>query len=240
MLHRWTRNFDKWRVSALACTTIDHRLRSVQYVLKAQVRLVVLFRTLYHHKISDTCCRTLFQHTRHISTKDTMSLVVQNFHEACEEALNRQINLELYASYVYLSMAYYFDRSDVALEGLHKYFKKSSDEEREHAMKFMTYQNKRGGNIDLTNIANPPKNDWVSARDAMVTALELEKQVNESLLNLHALASKYNDPNLLDFLETEYLQEQVDTIKEIADHITNLERVGTGLGEYIFDKELKD
>jgi len=44
----------------------------------------------------------------------------------------------------------------------------------------------------------------------------------------------------MDFLETEFLQEQVDAIKEIADHVTNLDRVGEGLGVYIFDKELKD
>ncbi|XP_053973434.1 soma ferritin-like isoform X1 [Hylaeus volcanicus] len=204
-----------------ACVQIDHRLRSAQYVLKAQVRFVALF-------------------TKRNSTKGAMSLVRQNFHEECEKALNQQINLELYASYVYLSMAYYFDRSDVALEGLYKYFKNASDEEREHAMKFMTYQNKRGGCITLTTIDCPPKNDWISAKDAMTEALELEKKVNERLLELHALASVHNDPNFLDFLETEYLQEQVDAIKEIADHITNLERVGEGLGVYVFDKELRD
>nr|XP_012135100.1 PREDICTED: ferritin-1 heavy chain-like [Megachile rotundata] len=169
-----------------------------------------------------------------------MSLVRQNFHEDCELALNKQINMELYASYVYLSMAYYFNRSDVALPGLYKYFKKASDEEREHAMKFMAYQNKRGGNIILTTIESPPKNNWNAAKDAMSEALDLEKKVNESLLELHALASSHNDPNFLDFLETEYLQEQVDSIKEIADHVTNLERVGEGLGVYIFDRELKD
>ena len=48
--------------------------------------------------------------------------------------------------------AYYFDRDDVALPGFHKYFKKSSDEEREHAEKLMTYQNKRGGRIVLQAI----------------------------------------------------------------------------------------
>ncbi|XP_076235868.1 ferritin 3 heavy chain homologue [Calliopsis andreniformis] len=169
-----------------------------------------------------------------------MSLVRQNFHEECEQALNKQINLELYASYVYLSMAYYFDRSDVALPGIHKYFKKASDEEREHATKFMTYQNKRGGNIVLTHIESPPKSDWISAKDAMEEALVLEKKVNKSLLELHALASVHNDPNFLDFLETEYLQEQVDAIKEIADHVTNLQRVGEGLGVYVFDRELRD
>ncbi|KAG7206979.1 hypothetical protein KM043_000870 [Ampulex compressa] len=169
-----------------------------------------------------------------------MSLVRQNFHEECEEALNKQINLELYASYVYLSMAYYFDRSDVALPGLYKYFKKASDEEREHAMKFLTYQNKRGGSIALTAIQNPPKNEWGTAKDAMCEALDLEKKVNENLLLLHTLASSHNDPNFLDFLETEFLQEQVDAIKEIADYVTNLERVGPGLGVYIFDKEFRE
>lgn len=46
------------------------------------------------------------------------------------------------------------------------------------------------------------------------------------------------DVNLCDFLETYYLQEQVDGIKEIADHITNLKRVGEGLGVYMFDKNI--
>lgn len=32
------------------------------------------------------------------------SQVRQNYHQDCEAAINRQINLELYASYVYLSM----------------------------------------------------------------------------------------------------------------------------------------
>ena len=33
-----------------------------------------------------------------------MSLCRQNYHEECEVGINKQINLELYASYVYLSM----------------------------------------------------------------------------------------------------------------------------------------
>ncbi|XP_074109994.1 soma ferritin-like [Cotesia typhae] len=169
-----------------------------------------------------------------------MSLVRQNFNADCENALNKQINMELHASYVYLSMAFYFDKSDVALQGLHQYFKQASDEEREHAMKFMTYQNKRGGSIILSDIKSPEKAEWGSAKDAMTAALELEKKVNSSLLELHALASTHNDANLLDFLESEYLQEQVDAIKEIADHVTNLKRVGEGLGVFMFDKSLKE
>lgn len=42
---------------------------------------------------------------------------------------------------------------------------------------------------------------------------------------------------MMDFIEGEYLKEQVDGIKQISDHVTNLKRVGSGLGEYMFDKE---
>lgn len=81
--------------------------------------------------------------------------------------------------YIFSLQAYYFDRSDVALTGLYKYFKKASNEEREHAMKFLTYQNKRGGDIVLADIQAPARRDWNSAKDAMTEALQLEKKVNQ-------------------------------------------------------------
>ncbi|XP_067009166.1 soma ferritin [Anabrus simplex] len=167
------------------------------------------------------------------------SQVRQNFHKECEDGINKQINMELYASYVYLSMAYYFDRDDIALPGLHAYFKKSSNEEREHAMKLMLYLNKRGGRIVLSSIHAPERNEWGTAEDAMMAALELEKAVNQSLLILHKVATSHEDANLCDFLETEYLQEQVDSMKEIGNHLTNIRRVGEGLGIFMFDKELE-
>ena len=42
---------------------------------------------------------------------------------------------------------------------------------------------------------------------------------------------------MCDFLEDHYLREQVESIEEIAKYITNLKRVGKGLGEFVFDKE---
>lgn len=164
----------------------------------------------------------------------------QNFHEDCEAAINRQINMELYASYTYLSMAYYFDRDDVAFKNVKKYFLKASDEEKEHASKLMEYQNMRGGRIVLQPIDKPAKNEWGSIQDAFEAALDLEKKVNDSLLKIHAIASDKNDPQMCDFLETHYLEEQVKAIKELSDHITNLERTGRGLGEYLFDKHTLD
>jgi len=160
----------------------------------------------------------------------------QNFKEDCEAGINKQINLELYASYVYLSAAYYFDRDDVALPGLFKYFKHQSDEEREHAQKLMIYQNKRGGRIVLHDIKKPELNGSGTALEIMELALALEKEVNKALLELHATASAANDPHFTNFLEDQYLDEQVESIKELSDYITNLKRVGPDLGVYLFDK----
>merc|ERR1712241_800226 len=110
----------------------------------------------------------------------------QNYHEDCEARINKQINMELYASYVYLSMSFYFSRDDVAFPGFAKYFKKNSDEEREHAQKFMEYQNNRGGRIVLQDVGKPAQDEWGSPVEAIEAALELEKTVNQSILDLHA------------------------------------------------------
>ncbi|XP_069468312.1 ferritin heavy chain, oocyte isoform-like [Ambystoma mexicanum] len=166
------------------------------------------------------------------------SQVRQNYHEDCEAAINRQINLELYASYVYVSMSYYFDRDDVALRNFAKYFLKQSYEEREHAQKLMKLQNQRGGHIFLQDIKKPDHDDWGSGLEAMERALQLEKDVNQSLLDLHKLSMDMDDPHLSDFLESNYLEEQVKSIKELADYATSLRRMGAPLGiaEYLFDR----
>ncbi|MBZ3877525.1 Ferritin, mitochondrial [Sciurus carolinensis] len=167
------------------------------------------------------------------------SRVRQNFHRDSEAAVNHQINLELYASYVYLSMAYYFSRDDVALYNFSRYFLRQSREEREHAEKLMRFQNQRGGQICLKDIKKPDKDNWESGLHALQCALVLEKNVNHSLLELHTLASDKGDPHLCDFLETHYLNEQVKSIKELGDHVHNLikmESQDAGLAEYLFDK----
>ncbi|KAI6238265.1 Ferritin [Aphelenchoides fujianensis] len=165
------------------------------------------------------------------------SQIRQNFHADSEAALNKQINIELYASYVYLSMSFYFDREDVAMPNLSAWCKKQSDEEREHAMKFMKYQNTRGGRLTLQPIEKPEKDEWGSPLEAFQSALALEKYNNKSLLELHDVAARSNDAQFCDFLEGEYLKEQVESIEEIGKYITQLKTAGKGLGEYLFDKE---
>jgi len=161
-----------------------------------------------------------------------------NFSTEVEALINKQINTELYASYVYMSMGYWFERHDQSLHGFAGYFKRSSDEEREHAGLFMEYQTLRGGKVLYGKIDKPPKDSWNSPLEAMEDALALEKSVNQSLLCIHAKASEVSDPHLSNFLEDKFLDEQVKSIKELGDLITKMNRAGSGLGQHLIDQEL--
>merc|ERR1711973_776905 len=105
------------------------------------------------------------------------SKIRQNYHEEGEALINKQINMEFYASYVYLSMASYFNRDDQALASFASFFQNISDEERSHGMKLMAYQAKRGGRVVFQDIAKPSSMEWGTPLDAMEAALELEKTV---------------------------------------------------------------
>ena len=63
-------------------------------------------------------------------------------------------------------------------------------------------------------------------------------KVNQSLLDIHKVSSDHGDAHLCDFLESEYLTEQVDGIKEIGDLVTKIKRAGDGLGLHVIDKEI--
>ena len=149
----------------------------------------------------------------------TESQVRQNYAKPSGDGINKQINMELCAMYTYLSMvymlcmgiihcmllaeavlssftytqSYYFDRDDVALPGFAKYFRKAAEEEKEHAEKFMKFQVQRGGRIMLSDIKKPAKDEWGSGLEAMQAALELEKSINQALLDLHKTANDNGD-----------------------------------------------
>uniref|UniRef100_A0A7N0TI75 Ferritin n=1 Tax=Kalanchoe fedtschenkoi TaxID=63787 RepID=A0A7N0TI75_KALFE len=176
-----------------------------------------------------------------VPTGPQESLARHKFMDETEAAINEQINVEYNVSYVYHSLYAYFDRDNVALKGLAKFFKDSSQEEREHAERFMGYQNMRGGKVKLQSIVmpltefdHPEKGD---ALHAMELALSLEKLVNEKLLHLYSVAERTNDVQLTDFIDG-FLKEQVEAIKKIAEYVAQLRRVGKGHGTWHFDQAL--
>merc|ERR1712228_1065661 len=127
----------------------------------------------------------------------------------------------------------------LSLHVFSKRFKEASTEERDHAMKLIDYQTMRGGRVVFREIAKPSMDEWGTALEAVEATLELEKTVNESLLVMHKTADDHGDAQMTDFLEGNYLEEQVEAIKEIADLVTKMKRAGDGLGLHIIDKELQ-
>uniref|UniRef100_A0A0D6R5E4 Ferritin n=1 Tax=Araucaria cunninghamii TaxID=56994 RepID=A0A0D6R5E4_ARACU len=177
-----------------------------------------------------------------VSQSFSQSLARQRFSDPCEAALNEQINVEYNVSYIYHALFAYFDRDNVALPGFAKYFKEASDEERMHAEMFMKYQNMRGGKVKLQSILMPVmefgNNDKGDALYAMELALSLEKLTNEKLLTLHSVAQDANDNQMTDYIEGNFLAEQVEAIKKVSEYVAQLRRIGKGHAIWHFDQML--
>lgn len=177
-----------------------------------------------------------------VPTTPFVSLARHKFSDDSESAINDQINVEYNVSYVYHALYAYFDRDNVGLKGFAKFFNDSSLEERGHAEMFMEYQNKRGGRVKLQSILMPVSEfdheEKGDALHAMELALSLEKLTNEKLLKLQSVGVKNNDVQLVDFVESEFLGEQVEAIKKISEYVAQLRRIGKGHGVWHFDQML--
>uniref|UniRef100_A0A1I8ALR5 Ferritin n=1 Tax=Steinernema glaseri TaxID=37863 RepID=A0A1I8ALR5_9BILA len=115
---------------------------------------------------------------------------------------------------------------------------KQSMEEKQHADKLMEYQVRRGGRVVLHNVMKPQKQEWENLELAFRTALELERANNTALLELHSVVDSKSDPDCRNFLQKNYLREQVNEIENMARRLNHCRRVGGGLGEYMYDREL--
>ncbi|XP_045691275.1 ferritin light chain-like [Phyllostomus hastatus] len=167
------------------------------------------------------------------------SQIRQNYSTEVEAAVNLLANLHLRASYTYLSLGFYFDGNDSVLQGMGHFFQELTEEKCEGSEGLLKLQNQHGGRILLQEVAKPSQDEWGKIQDAMEAALNLEKTLNQALLDLHALAFTHIDPHLCDFLENHFLDEEVKLLKKMGDHLTNIRRLGSpqaGMGEYLFDR----
>ncbi|XP_050398035.2 soma ferritin [Patella vulgata] len=167
------------------------------------------------------------------------NIVKQRFHYNSIMQLNGRINDSLATSYTYLTIAFYFDRADVALPGFHKFLMEASENERKDATKLMAYINKRGGWFKLRRIVAEER-PWTSGLQVLEYMLAHERFMNDNFLYTHKVASESNDGHLTDFLEGEFLEPRVEFIKKLGGYITQLKSFSKdyNLGEYIFDEEL--
>ncbi len=152
-----------------------------------------------------------------------------------EEAINKQINEELYSSYLYLSMSAYFE--NIGLRGFANWMYVQYQEEKDHAMKFYRYLIERGGRVKLYAIKEPP-HEWDSPLHAFEETLKHEKHITECINNLVDLAEKKKDRATFNLLQW-YVDEQVEEEANDEEIIQMLKMIGDqGHGLLMLDREL--
>ena len=152
-----------------------------------------------------------------------------------QNAINKQINKELYSEYLYLSMAAYLE--SIGLEGFANFFKVQVQEERFHTMKFFDYVNERGGRIILEAI-DRPQIEFKSPVEIFEIAYKHEQYVTKLINELMEVAIKENDHAARSFLNW-YIDEQVEEEASMDKILNQLKIIGgKGQGMLMLDKEL--
>ena len=157
--------------------------------------------------------------------------------EKVTEKLNAQINSELSASHLYMSIAAYFASQD--LTGMSRWFQAHAIEEHEHARKLFDFMEKRGARIEIGALA-APKSDFSSAADAWKTAFEHEKLVTAAIHDIFSVAAEareYGTTAMLQWFLDEQVEEE-DTFRRnyklalaAGDDEWNLQDMDARLGE---------
>lgn len=155
--------------------------------------------------------------------------------EKMVEALNRQINAEIYSAYLYLSMAAYFD--SIGLKGFSNWMRVQWQEELMHAMKMFDFVSERGGRVKLYAVEEPPS-DWGSPLAAFEHVYEHEVNVTKRILELVELAMSEKDFATYNFLQW-YVAEQVEEEASSLEIVEKLRLIGEDKRGLLFlDKEL--
>lgn len=152
-----------------------------------------------------------------------------------EEALNAQINAEMWSAYLYLSMAAFCHSN--GNPGLGKWFEVQFQEEQDHAKIFFNYVISRGGNVTLAAIESVPTT-WNSILDVFESTLAHEQKVTSLINNIFALTTAENDYATQSMLKW-FIDEQVEEEESAQTIIDNLKMIkDNGYGLYMLDKEL--
>uniref|UniRef100_A0A8C0S136 Ferritin n=1 Tax=Canis lupus familiaris TaxID=9615 RepID=A0A8C0S136_CANLF len=128
--------------------------------------------------------------------------------------------------------------NNVALKGMGIFFQELAERKREGAQRLLKMRNQWSGDPLLSD-GQLSEDPWRGSVDAMEAAMALEKNLNQALLDLHALGSANTDRRLCDFLEKHFVDEEMKLIKKMGDHLTNLCRLSgpqAGLSEYLFER----
>jgi ferritin len=138
-----------------------------------------------------------------------------------QDAINEQINKELFSSYLYLSMSAHFE--SLSLSGFSKWLRVQATEENEHAMKFYEHLLERGGKVALKAIA-APATEWKTVMDAFLEVQAHEAKVTASIYALYETALQEKDYPAQVLLHW-FINEQVEEEKNAAEIVDSLKRI---------------
>lgn len=152
-----------------------------------------------------------------------------------EQALNSQINAELYSSYLYLSMKAYFE--SINLPGFANWMKVQVQEELMHAMKFFDFVNECRGRVTLKAIEQPPA-EWKSPLNVFEETLKHEQKVTGLINNIMNIAIEEKNHATSNFLQW-FVNEQVEEEASADKILQELKLLGSkSAGLFMMDKEL--
>jgi len=152
-----------------------------------------------------------------------------------EAAINQQINAEMYSSYLYLSMATYFE--SISLGGFSNWMRQQAQEEMFHGMKMFDFVCERGGRVTLKAIDEPPS-EWSSVLDVIENVLAHEQKVTGLINDLVNLALDERDHATNIFFQW-FVSEQVEEEDTAGGLVDKLKLIGGDAnGLFMLDTEL--
>ncbi|MGQ9572260.1 MAG: ferritin [Dehalococcoidia bacterium] len=155
--------------------------------------------------------------------------------ERTQEALNKQLNAELYSAYLYLSMSAYFQ--SINLSGFANWMRVQAQEELMHAMKFYDYVNERGGRVILQPVEAPPS-EWDSPLAVFEDVYRHEQKVSGLINKLVDLAIEVRDHATNNFLQW-FVSEQVEEEASADDVVQKLRLVHSDPSAlFMIDREM--
>ena len=145
-----------------------------------------------------------------------------------QDAINEQINAEMWSAYLYLSMSMYFE--DKGLPGFANWMRIQYEEENMHAMKFIDYVNERSGRVMLKPIG-AVETEWKDTLTVFEETLAHEQKVTSLINNLMDIAIEEKDHATQSFLKW-FVDEQVEeeaSVNEILDQLRLVKDTGNGM-----------
>jgi len=152
-----------------------------------------------------------------------------------QKALNTHLNEEFYSSYLYLSMAAYFEAKN--LKGFANWMRIQAAEEQMHGMKFFNFILQKGGKVTLAEIG-VPKIEWKSISEVFTDTLKHEQKITGLINKLVEVAMLEKDFATNNFLQW-FVTEQVEEEANVEEIVQKIEMIGDNKsGLYMLDNEL--